>query len=255
MIDSFPHRKLPPAGVVEVLIVDLDQPLSPGLNLDEILSDEEQKRAERYFSLRDASRFKLCRAMLRLGLGGYLGTVPQKIAFATNRHGKPRIAGCPALNFNVSHSGGLGAIAFTTVGEVGIDVEAIDRDVEALEIATANFTWDEAALVAAADTAQEQARIFLRLWTRKEAVLKAAGCGLSGGLEGIDFSNVPLDKVKLCFEANGAVQSFWRILDLKLMDGFTGAVAAPSGDWSIHQSSVSCEEAIRGFAGGFSGSF
>jgi 4'-phosphopantetheinyl transferase len=255
MKDSFPLRKLPPAGVIEVWIVDLDQPLHPGLNLDEILSDEEQKRAERYLSVRDASRFKLCRAMLRLGLSGYLETVPRKIELTTNRHGKPRIAECPALNFNVSHSVGLGAIAFTTAGEVGIDVEAVERDVEALEIATANFTREEAALVAAADTAQERARIFLRLWTRKEAVLKAAGCGLTGGLEGFDVSNGPLDKVKLCFETDASAQRYWRILDLNLMEGYSGAVAAPSGDWSIHQSSVGCEEAIRGFAGEISGSF
>jgi 4'-phosphopantetheinyl transferase len=89
--------------------------------------------------------------MLRLGLAGYLKTTPQKIVLVTNPHGKPCIAEGPALHFNVSHSGGLGAIAFTTIGEVGIDVEAIQRDVEALEIATANFTRNEAAMVAAAD--------------------------------------------------------------------------------------------------------
>ena len=149
--------------------------------------------------------------MLRLGLAMYLEKAPQKIALATNRHGKPCVAECSALHFNVSHSGGLGAIAFTTEGEVGIDVEAIRCDVGALEIASAHFTRNEAAMVAAAATAQEQASAFLRLWTRKEAVLKAAGCGLLGGLEGVDVSHEPLDQVKLCGATGDGTESYWRI--------------------------------------------
>jgi 4'-phosphopantetheinyl transferase len=250
MNEGFPLRKMPTATTIEVWMIDLDRPLNPAANLDEILSVEERNRAERYLSSRDASRFRVCRAMLRLGLAWYLETTPRKIALATNRHGKPCIAEFSSLNFNVSHSGGLGAIAFTTAGEVGIDVEAIQRNVEALEIATANFTSNEAAMVAAAATPQDQARIFLCLWTRKEAVLKAAGCGLLGGLEGFDVSHGPLDRVRLCSATSDSAESYWRIEDLEPLEGFAGAVAAPAGDWSIHQCSVGWEEAVRGFAGG-----
>lgn len=248
MNEGFSLRKLPAPGTIEVWMIDLDSPLNPGANFDEILSAEEQNRADRFLFSRDAFRFRLCRAMLRLGLAGYLEKAPQKIALATNRHGKPCIAECSTLHFNVSHSGGLGAIAFTTAGEVGIDVEAIQRDVEAVEIATANFSRDEAAMVAAAGSPQAQARIFLRLWTRKEAVLKAAGSGLLGGLEGFDVSRGPLDQVRLCYTAGDSAESCWRIQDLDPIDGFAGAVAAPAGDWSIHQYSVGCEEAIGRFA-------
>ncbi len=249
MNEGFPVGKLPAAGIVEVWMIDLDRPLNSGANLDEVLSVEERNRAERFLSSRDAHRFKRCRAMLRLGLARYLETTPQKIVMATNRHGKPFLAEGSALHFNVSHSGGLGAIAFTTVGEVGIDVESIQRDVEALEIATANFTRSETAMIAAADSAQEQARIFLRFWTRKEAVLKAAGCGLLGGLEGFDVSRAPLDQIRLCSATGEMDESDWRIRDLELMEGFAGAVAAPTGDWSVRQHSLDCEETIGGFAG------
>ena len=183
-------------------------------------------------------------------LAWYLETTPKKIALTTNRHGKPCIAEPAALHFNVSHSGGLGAIAFSTAGEVGIDVEAIQRDVEALEIATANFTGTEAAMVAAARTPQEQARIFLRLWTRKEAVLKAAGCGLLGGLEGFDVSQEPLDRVRLCSATGDCAESYWRVQDLEPVDGYAGAVAAAAEAWSVTQRPVRFEEAVRGSAGG-----
>jgi len=247
MTEGFPLQKMPSAATIEVWTIDLDRPLNPTANLDDILSIEEQSRAERYLSSKDASRFRLCRAMLRLGLAGYLDKAPQQIALTTNRHGKPYIAECSPLHFNVSHSGGLGAIAFTTAGEVGIDVEAIKRDVEALEIATANFTRNEAELVAAAGSPQEQAGIFLRLWTRKEAVLKAAGCGLLGGLDRFDVSRGPLDRVMLCgAPGGGAAESSWRIQDLEPIDGFAGAVAAAAGSWSVTQRMVRFEDATLG---------
>ena len=250
MNEGFPLRKLPPAAVIEVWTIDLDRPLSPGANLDDILSIEERNRADRYLFPRDASRFRLCRAMLRLGLAGYLGMAPNGIALTTNGHGKPRVAECSALNFNVSHSGGLGVIAFTTAGEVGIDVEAIRCHVEALEIASAHFTRREAAMIAASPTAQEQASVFLRLWTRKEAVLKAVGCGLLGGLDGVDVSQGPLNPVTLRGAADESAESCWRVQDLELIEGFAGAVAAPAGNWSVVQRPVRWEDAVRGSVGG-----
>ena len=249
MNEGFPIRKMPTATTIEIWTINLDRQPNPGAHLDEILTVEERNRAERYLSSKDASRFKLCRAMLRLGLAWYLDTAPRKIALQTNCHGKPSIAKNSALHFNVSHSCGLGAIAFTTAGEVGIDVEAIQRDVGALEIAEAHFTQTEAAMIAAANTPQEQALIFLRLWTRKEAVLKAAGFGLLGGMQGVDVSLEPLDQVKLCCAEGDRSEFNWRIRDLEPIDGFRGAVAAPTGDWSIHQYFVDREEALVGFAG------
>lgn len=247
MNNGFPSRKMPSATTIEVWIIDLDQPLSPAVNPDEILSVEERNRAERFLSLKDASRFRHCRAMLRLGLAWYLEKSPRQIALATNRHGKPFTVESSALHFNVSHSGPLGVIAFTAAGEVGIDIEEIKRDVEALEIAQANFSRSEAAIIAQGKTPQEQARIFLRFWTRKEAVLKAAGCGLPGGLEGFDVSQEPLDRVRFEAVSDGA-ESHWRVRDLEPIVGFAGAVAAPAGNWSVHQGFVDCAEATWSFA-------
>jgi len=249
MNEGFPQCKLPAASTIEVWTIDLDRPLNPAANLDDILSIEERNRAERYLYSKDASRFRLCRAMLRLGLAWYLETTPQKIALTTNSHGKPCIAECSTLNFNVSHSCGLGVIAFTTAGEVGIDVEAIRSDVGAVEIASAHFTPSEAAKIAAAATPQEQASAFLRLWTRKEAVLKATGCGLLGGLDRVDVSQGPLDQVRLCSATSDIAESFWRVQDLVGIEGFAGAVAAPRGNWTVSQRPVRYEDAFHGFLG------
>jgi len=239
---------LPLEKIIEIRQIDLDRPLNPDANLDAILSVEERNRAERYIYARDALRFKHCRAMLRLGLAWYLQEVPQNILLAANSHGKPYHAEDSSLHFNVTHSGGLGLIAFTTLGEVGIDVEENHRDVEALEIAAQNFTGNEAAMVAETRTPQEQARIFLRFWTRKEAVLKAAGCGIPQGLDTVEVSKQPVNIVRFSSAPDGTTESNWRVQDLDLIDGFTGAVAAPAGDWSILLRCVSLEDAVNGFA-------
>jgi 4'-phosphopantetheinyl transferase len=244
MNEGTPPHKLPPEATIEIWTIDLDSPLHPRADLDRILSVEERTRAERYLYPRDAFRFRHCRAMLRFGLASYLGESPRKIALTTNGYGKPRLANHSAPHFNVTHSGGLGLIAFTAMGEVGIDVEAMQRAVEALDIASASFTRNEAAVIAAARTPQEQIALFLRLWARKEAVLKAAGCGIARGLDTVDVLQPRVHLERLSDAPDEVTRFCWRVQDLEQIDGFVGAVAAPSGDWSIQQRPMSYEDAI-----------
>ena len=245
MNDNSPLRKLLPDARIDIWIFDLDSSWSLELNFDNLLSDDERSRAGSYVFPKDASRFMLCRTMLRLGLAGYLQQVPRTISLASNCHGKPRLVDHPELHFNVSHSDRLGLIAFTTVGEVGIDAERMQRDVEALEIARTCFTKNESALVAAAQTPREQTSIFLNLWTRKEAVLKAAGYGISHGVDLVDVSQPPMGQIRLINAPGDLTESCWRVDDLKLVDGFVGAVAAPSGDWIVRNRTVNIEDAIQ----------
>jgi len=63
----------------------------------------------------------------------------------------------------------------------------------------------------------------------ERAVLKAAGCGLLGGLDGVDVSQEPLDQVRLYSATGDRAESFWRVQDLEQIEGFAGAVAAPTG--------------------------
>ncbi len=107
MNEGFLLRKPPAAATIAVWMIDLDRPLIPEADLGRILSIEELNRAERFHYPLDASRFRLCRAMLRLGLAGYLQKSPGKIALTTNPHGKPYLVEGRGLHFNVSHSGRL----------------------------------------------------------------------------------------------------------------------------------------------------
>ena len=63
--------------------------------------------------------------------------------------------------------------------EVGVDLEVVREVPEADGIAASTFTAEERAAWAAAGGG---AAGFLRVWTRKEALLKALGVGVFGGV-------------------------------------------------------------------------
>jgi 4'-phosphopantetheinyl transferase len=248
MNEAFPPPGLPPGTAIDVWRVDLDLPFESSVNIGAVLSTEERGRAERLIYARDANRFRVCRVMLRLGLGWYLGQSPAAIELTAGRRGKPELAKPTALHFNVTHCGGVALIAFTTAGEVGIDVEAVNRGVESLDIANSNFTRREAGMIAAVPSREEQTRIFLRFWTRKEAVLKAAGGGLLHGLDRVDVSGEPPGVVELAgeegVEKGERGVSRWLVRDIEGITGCAAAVAAQPGDWSVRMWAIRFEDAI-----------
>ena len=150
------------------------------------------------------------------------------------------------LYFNITHSAGLAAIAFTTIGELAIDVEAIRYNIAARNIASANFTKKEAALVAIAVMLEDRELAFVRLWSRKGAVFKAAGCGISPGLDAVDVSEDPPNLVWLTGAAGPMTQSCWMV-DLEALDGFVGAVAGPPGRWCIRRWAFGADDVIGRF--------
>jgi len=241
---AFPLSKLPPQATIDVWVIDLDRPLSSGANLDNLLSIQERNRAARFAFERDSLRFRLCRAMLRLGLGWYLQRSPRDIELAAGAWGKPFLTDGSELRFNVTHSEGLGLIAFTTVGEVGIDVESLDRPVDAVDIASTYFSRSELAMIADGTTLRERVRKFLCLWTRKEAVLKAAGYGIAFGLDTVDVSQNPASGVRLSGTQGKIAGTHWAVRDLEPINNFVGAVAAPPGDWLTQQWQIRYEDAL-----------
>ena len=250
MNEDFPLPGLPSREAIDVWRVDLDQSYQRLLDFEAILSAEELRRAERLIFAQGANRFRVGRAMLRIGLGWYLAQRPGKIGLTTGWRGKPELVEHSPLHFNVTHCGGLALIAFTTIGEVGIDVEAIDRDVESLDIANSNFTRKESRMIAAAASREEQTRVFLRFWTRKEAVLKAAGGGLLHGLDSVDVSEEPPGVVELGGELGEGGASRWLVRDIEGIDGKAGtdgyaaAIAAPAGNWNMRMWAINLDEAI-----------
>ncbi len=91
-----------------------------------------------------------------------------------------------ALQFNISHSHELALCAVSARREVGIDLEYLRPLSEAVPLAKRFFSTGEHALIQALPV-EEQAYVFFRLWTAKEAYLKATGKGLSHPLDQVEI--------------------------------------------------------------------
>jgi 4'-phosphopantetheinyl transferase len=153
-----------------------------------ILDDEERARGAGFAKEDDRRRFQRVRAELRRRVAAATGVAPAQVRFRANPWGKPEVDG---VHVNASHAQGLALVALTHAGQVGVDVERVERTTRAdeLDLARRFFTPAEAAALEATGEV-DRPRAFLRLWTRKEAALKAWGRGVSGGLERVDVRAV-----------------------------------------------------------------
>lgn len=132
------------------------------------------------------------RAPLCALLGRYLGLPGERIVLVVGAHGRPELGAGhdQAVAFNWSHSGTQALIAVARGIVPGVDLERQHERAKALALARRFFTMDEAqALAGLAEPARSTA--FLRLWTAKEAVLKAHGGGISFGLHRLRIAAPP----------------------------------------------------------------
>jgi len=199
-------------GAIEVVAAGLDAPPEAVRGLSAWLCDAEQRRAARFHFERDRRRFVVARARLRELLGERLGTRPQALELVPGSNGKPALAprlAASGWRFNMSHCDELALYAFSRGREVGIDVEAIGPIAEADAIAERFFSPGERRVFHSLKK-QERARGFLRIWTRKEALAKGLGAGLSVPLEALDAAAPPRG---------------WSIESFSPQPGFIGALA------------------------------
>jgi 4'-phosphopantetheinyl transferase len=147
-----------------------------------LLAPDEQKRAARFFSPDDCRRFTVARGMLRQLLGNYLEVAPEELKFCYGPLGKPQLKGAKVLNFNLAHAGERAAYAVSAAIPVGVDIENVSRNIDFERVARRFFTPNEfAALIMLPNIRRRRA--FFRLWTAKEAVIKATGKGLAQSLD------------------------------------------------------------------------
>ena len=145
------------------------------------LGDDERSRWQSYRNPIPRRRFALCRAALRAVIGCHLGLPNDRLGFAITKHGKPfATVGRERVHasFNVSHSGHHGLVAFAPHARVGVDVEdrGLRRNLDGLIRAISSSV--ELAEFEQLDQDQ-RTHLFFRLWTLKEAVVKAHGSGIS----------------------------------------------------------------------------
>lgn len=203
----------------------------------DLLSSAERQRADRFVFARDCTRYTVAHAVLRHLLSRYCGVSANSLDFKVTSTGKPSLqipgAPPPSLCFNLSHSDDRALLGVSAGRELGVDIERIRSDIEALDISRHYFFGSEREAIEAA-LSDMRDTIFFRYWVAKEAVLKAQGVGLG----------FPLDRFCVNFLSGGdaaqietldpaVLERDWTVRTLPCESGWTGAVAARGNDWNI----------------------
>ena len=187
-----------------------------------VLDETERDRAARFLRPADRARYIASHAALRLILAGPLDLDPAEIRLATGAAGKPELAGSArgALDFNLSHSGQRALVGLAEAAAIGVDVELMRPIPDAVPIARAHFATDETATLAALPPDRVE-RAFFGLWTRKEAVVKALGTGLSLPLDRFSVTLPPAPPRLLRIAGGGA----WTLDSVDAGPDYAGTVA------------------------------
>ncbi len=195
-------------------------------NYLKLLSEDEVERSQRFYFQKDRNEYVCCRGFLRESLSKYLDVDPVEIQFDYGKFGKPEIIALqkkPKIKFNISHSKGQALLAVSDTDEIGVDIEYIKKIPEMFDIAKELYTQNENSILR--NSNDEAAQLFFRIWTRKEAIIKAVGHGLSAPLVSIDVSNEGIIKVDELFRDQSSEFIDCRIMDLMPPDGYSAAVA------------------------------
>jgi 4'-phosphopantetheinyl transferase len=157
-----------------------------------LLSHDEAARADRYVFDTHRARFTAGRGILREVLSRYTGTPPEGLVFVYGPQGKPEImqSGEPLLHFNVAHSEDRLLIGVTRGRRLGVDIEQIRPVYDLMAVARRFFSARESRALQNL-LADQQAVAFFNAWTRKEALLKAYGDGISEVLNTVEVTLLP----------------------------------------------------------------
>jgi 4'-phosphopantetheinyl transferase len=199
------------ADPVEVRFIEAADPLRLR-EWDRLLSPKERDRAARFRSAGDRAVYTAVHGALRELLGGLIGADPASLRFRTERGGRPVLEG-DGPQFSISRAKGAALVAVSAGGPVGADIELIAPRRFDDAVAKRFFAPAERRMLEGLPR-EDRTRAFFRIWTRKEALLKAQGKGIDAGLSRLD-TTTDLPR--------------WTLLSLDLPAPYAGAVAA-AGD-------------------------
>jgi 4'-phosphopantetheinyl transferase len=202
--------------------------LGPGrlVRISQCLNEEEQRRAARFHFQRDRTRFLASRAILRRILARYLDTTPEGIHFGYAPGGKPFLLEHRDLHFNLSHAEDLLVVGVARDRPLGVDVERVPCDDVVDSVSRLACSPPERRAFQSL-AAAEGRRFFARLWTRKEAYMKADGQGMSLRLDHIDVSTSPYRMRLLDDSCDQWLESAqWTLRSFSVRPGYAAALAA-----------------------------
>ena len=184
-----------------------------------LLNESEQCRAKRFRFREDHDLFVLGRYFTKIMLAHYTGNIHQNVNIDTDLYGKPTSG--MNLFFNISHSGDQLLLGFSNT-PIGVDIERNNPDVDIVKIAENHFSEAEIKQLMNSQGAV-RADIFFEIWTKKEALIKGIGNGLSIPLQDFNVINSN-EKVLWEFPTENNYGN-WYVQNIDTKHGFKAAFA------------------------------
>ncbi|SMC95725.1 4'-phosphopantetheinyl transferase family protein [Pedobacter nyackensis] len=183
----------------------------------DILNDQEITKASRFLKTKDAESYIVTRYVLRNLLAHFVLIPPADIHFHFSSDKKPKVDG---IEFNISHSGNFIIIAIS-LAPIGIDIEFINQNFDFDPLMNAIFNEEESSLI---NKNADRLLWFYVLWTRKEAILKASGEGLTEDLT----------KLNVVAPIVGRFDTYFEVKSLLLDQNYVIGLATEVPDSTIH---------------------
>ena len=170
-----------------------------------LLDPTETARAKALIRDEDQLRFVRAHGLLRCLLGQVTGQVQEGLSFTNNEHGKPELDLPGSLHFSMSTSEDQLVIATSETGPIGVDVECMKPIDVSLMLPMVRHETDDVILDL---DKTERLKAFFRLWTGKEAILKALGTGFQANPREIDLGEAFLQGASQTAHITAFCQSF-----------------------------------------------
>lgn len=208
--------------VTTVWVVRLDDPTVLTSRRLASLDESERERAARFYSPALADRWRVAHVALRDILGSVTASDPGELRFTQEANGKPGLVTTQRIGFNLSHSGDLALIAVTEGAAVGVDVERLGEVPEMEGVAASHFAREEQdALWKAPETTRLET--FFRIWTRKEAYVKATGVGIGPALTRFAVTAGP-EAPRLLYAFDTPRLDAWSLSTIEVPESYTAAL-------------------------------
>lgn len=155
------------------------------------LNAAEKLRYDQYHS-HAARIFLISRALVKTVLADKLGISPHQVNIQLHPNGKPFVQGSKAVYFNLTHSADVIILAMTEEGEIGVDIEQVDREFEWMRVDSvldlSEIEWIKEKELTDSSSVYQR---FFQIWTLKEAYIKCTGEGMSRHLKKLNFHVLP----------------------------------------------------------------
>ncbi|MBM7586119.1 4'-phosphopantetheinyl transferase [Bacillus pakistanensis] len=162
------------------------------------LTEEDRVMTDR-FSMKRLKEYVVGRALLKSALKLEVGLDIHLLKLGKNHYGKPFLEEFEGIHFNLSHSEDLIMVILSDTSPVGVDVEFARKDY--LDVMDEVFSLEERKHIQSLSNEEEKILSFFKLWTKKEAIMKADGRGFSYPLKSLEFSSID--------DTNGFINGWW----------------------------------------------